>query len=277
MLAVAGCSSAATSATSAPRPSAVTSTPTPSGSPCVTSADNGECGPYDKPDITNTTAETSIGNNVYSPISGATSILTAHDPGDWVIAANMPAGNTGVVSYPSLSVPYGLNDNTKPQPLSDFSSMISSFNENMNANGGTSAWAAYDIFTHPGNSYNDTGPEVMIQTDFAHNGACTFNAVAKFGGANGVPVQTWGLCVLGNELVWKLAPGSAAVGSSATINEPSGSVDILSMLTWMETKGYMARGSGIGAIGYGWEIASTGGVSENFQVNGFSMKATMAS
>jgi hypothetical protein len=68
--------------------------------------------------------------------------------------------------------------------------------------------------------------EVMIQHDFARNGACTTLATAAFGGSDGVPVQKWHLCKYGSELIWKL-----------TRNERSGSVDILSMLTWLVNHG----------------------------------------
>jgi hypothetical protein len=136
--------------------------------------------------------------------------------------------------------------------------MYSSFSENMNATSGTSAWAAYDIWLNNGKN------EVMIQHDFANNGACTAQATTTFGGSGGVPVQTWYLCQFGSELVWKLS------GS----NEQSGSVNILAMLTYLENHGFLPQGSTLGAIGYGWEIASTGGVNERFQVSSYSITAS---
>jgi hypothetical protein len=183
------------------------------------------------------------------------------NPGDWSVTANLPAGNTAVVSYPSLGANYGTSG---PQgtPLSDFKSMYSSFSENMHANSGTSAWAAYDIWL-PSASAN-TSNEVMIQHDFANNGACTAEASATFGGSGGVPVQKWNLCQFGSELVWKLTGG----------NEQSGKVDILAMLNWLVAHGYLPKDSTLSLIGYGWEICSTGGQNENFQVNSFSITAT---
>jgi hypothetical protein len=261
---------AATSSSPSPSPTSTSSSRSPSPG-CTTSAAQGECGPYDSYSlITSTTSSTHVGNNVWNPIPGWAQTLNANSPGDWQVTANMPAGNTAVVSYPSIGANYGLITNA-PAPLTGFASIISSFTENMNATAGTSAWAAYDIWTNPGGSFNNPGSEVMIQTDFAGNGPCTYQAVAQFGGAAGVPVRTWGLCVLGSELIWKLAPAGAAVGSSATVSESSGSVDILAMLTWLEDHGYMAADSGLGAIGYGWEIASTGGVDEDFTVSSFSL------
>ena len=88
----------------------------------------------------------------------------------------------------------------------------------------------------------------MIQHHFAGNGACGTLATASFGGSGGVSVQTWKLCKYGSELIWKL-----------TWSEQSGSVDILSMLTWLVTHRYLPQGTGLWEIGYGWEICSTGG------------------
>ena len=254
-------SSAPASPTPTPKPSSSAPAP-PSGPVCTTSAQQGSCGPYPDSEITGTTSDTSIGNDVWSPINGWSQTLHVTNPSSWYVTATGPAGNTGVVSYPSLGAQYGQTTG-KATPLSDFKSMYSSFNENMNANSGTSAWAAYDIWLGPSSGTQATH-EVMIQHDFANNGACTPEASATFGGSGGVPVQKWNLCQFGSELVWKLTGG----------NEQSGSVDVLGMLNWLVNHGYMENGTGLFSIGYGWEICSTGGQNEKFQVNNFSITAT---
>jgi len=249
-----GCGSAATARHKLQKPSLHAG--------CSVSSAKGSCGPFNHyAPITGTTSATNIGNNVWSPISGWRQTLDAVSPGDWVVTANMPAGNTGVVSYPSLGANYGQTSGDA-EPLSGFSSLYSSFSENMNASSATSAWAAYDIWLGP-SSGSSTSDEVMIQHDFANNGACTAKATATFGGLDGVPVQKWNLCRFGSELVWKLTGG----------NEHSGTVDILAMLNWLVDHGYMAKDTGLFSIGYGWEICSTGGQNENFQVNSFSITA----
>jgi len=247
-------------ATSAPPP------PAESGV-CATSATKGECGPYSDAQIeglgSGNQDKIQVGNNMWATVSGASSTLYASSPADWHVIADMPAGNTSIVSYPSLSVDFHLENssgNWYEQPLTNFKTMTSSFSEDMDATGGTSAWAAYDIWL------NDGANEVMIQHDFADNGACTAVATATFGGSNGVPAQEWHLCKFGSEQVWKLG-----ASDSSKVSEQSGSVDILSMLTWMENHGDLPQGSTIGLLGYGWEIASTGGKSEDFQVKSFSI------
>jgi hypothetical protein len=278
-IAVAGCAQGASLATSSASKPAIATTPTPPNSApstssppaqpgvCRTSAANGECGPYTDPQIegqgSGNQNNLQVGNNMWNPIPGASSTLYASSPADWHVIANMPAGNVAVVSYPSLGVDFHLQNSAGiwyEQPLTNFKSMISSFSENMHATSKTSAWAAYDIWLNGGKN------EVMIQHDFANNGACTTAATATFGGSYGVPVQNWHLCRFGSEQVWKLG-----VSDARKINEQSGSVDILAMLTWMENHGDLPQGSTIGLLGYGWEIASTGGVDEDFQVSSFTL------
>jgi hypothetical protein len=60
----------------------------------------------------------------------------------------MPAGNTAVVSDPSLSADFHVQDssgNWVGHPLTTFAFMVSSFSETINAISSTNAWAAYDI------------------------------------------------------------------------------------------------------------------------------------
>jgi hypothetical protein len=195
--------------------------------------------------------------------SGTTQTLTAAGPGSWSVAADAgPAGYTGVQTYPDTQQIYTTTGNT-PDPLSGFSSVISSFTENMNAAGGTSAEAAYDIWLGQSEATN-YADEVMIWNDQANRGTCggaTVEANANFGGSGGVPEQNWTLCKYGSsELIWYLTSG----------NEQSGSVDVLSMLTWLESHGYLPANSGLNQIDYGFEICSTPGP-ETFTVSQFAI------
>jgi hypothetical protein len=226
---------------------------------CVTSAAQGSCGPYRYPAIVTHGQDPgpTVGQNVWSPIHGWSQTLTATDPGDWYATANMAAGNTSVVSFPNT----GQNIqwvHGAPPPLSSYTSIYSSFSENMNGTSGTNAEAAYDIWL------NNWKYEVMIQHDFsALRPRCgSIEATATFGGAGGVPVQSWKLCQFGTEIIWQLAG-----------NEHSGSVDVLAMLTWLVKHRYLPQRSGLTALSYGFEICSTGGRPETFRVSRFSITA----
>jgi len=227
---------------------------------CVTSAAKGSCGPYLYPAITGSDGtNTTVGQDVWNPISGWSQTLHAGDPGNWYVTANMPAGNTAVVSFPNTGESYGSS------PLSSFSSILSSFAENMNPKTGTSAEAAYDIWL------NDWHNEVMIQHDmFDRGGPCgPVLATVSFGGNGGVAPHDWILCQYGSELIWQVA------GQGNRYGEPSGSVDVLAMLRWLEDHGgYLPKGSSLTAIGYGFEICSTGGADEVFEVSGFSIASS---
>jgi len=258
---LAGCDSSHTAGKSAPGASTASAAARPSTSSagtgntatCVTSNPKGNCGPYRYPAITQSDGQnTFVGQDVWNPIPGWSQTLHAAGPGNWSVTANMPSGNTAVVSFPNTGQQYYYEN-----MLKDFSSIYSSFAEDMHATSGTSAWATYDIWL------NDWKNEVMIQHDFANNGPCPAVATASFGGSGGVPVRNWHLCKYGSELIWKLTGGNAR----------SSSVDILSMLTWLEDHGYLPHGSGLTDISYGFEICSTDGKPETFTLSDFSIKA----
>jgi hypothetical protein len=231
---------------------------------CTTGAAMGSCGPFGYPQITGTTDQgPTVGNDVWNPISGWHQTLHATDPGKWYVTASMPAGNTAVVSMPGSTANYGTVNNTST-PLSDYSSIYSSFTETMNPTRGTSAEAAYDIWLGRGTSDNWSN-EVMIQHDIVNRGTCPVAATAVFGGSGGVPVQKWNLCKYGSELIWQLPT-----------REQSGKVDILSMLKWLENHGDLPQGSGLWQIDYGFELCSTGGVNETFQVSSYSLSPTLS-
>jgi hypothetical protein len=231
-----------------------------SGPVCVTSAAKGSCGPYLDPTITGSDgSNTTVGQDVWNPIAGWSQTLYATSPGSWYVTANMPAGNTAVVSFPNTGETYD------SPLLSSFSSIYSSFSEDMNATAGTSAEAAYDIWL------NNWKNEVMIQHDMVNRGGpCgPVLATATFGGHGGVPVQSWNLCQYGSELIWQVP------GSGSRYGEQSSSVDILAMLDWLVNNGgYLPHGSSLTAIGYGFEICSTGAADENFRVTSFSITSS---
>jgi hypothetical protein len=278
-----GCASYATPVQWAGQ-AAVTTSPSPSPSPdpsptspgtgtaCVTSAYQGSCGPYTGPEVTGIGGIVTVGNDVWT--NSGTQTLTANGPADWSVTANQPAGNTSVRAYPNTgtTVPWIAGTSANPA-LSTWSSMTSTFAEDFQAhtNGGTIGEAAYDIWL------NNWANEVMIQTDFAGDtarprcdGIGAVITTQTFGGTGGVPAQTWDLCQFGSELIWQLPTGT---------NLAAGSVDILGMLTWLETHGsgsYLPAGSTLTAVGFGFEICSTGGQDETFPLTGFTLTAVAA-
>ena len=292
IVAVAGCSATHSSASSPAGPS-VTDTSAPgstasastSASPlaatCTTSTAKGECGPYRFPQtqggppqgIAGTTGAITVGNNVWSEPSGNWSqTLNVASPASWNVVANFPAGETSVRSFPNTGQTQDWINGTKlPAALSTWSSMVSSYSVSLNAYSGTVGEAAYDLWL---DNWND---EVMIQTDFAGDSLrprCDVNGdvitTQTFGGTNGVPVWRWNLCQFGHELIWQPPTGT---------NYSSGKVDVMAMLTWLEKNGggkYLPAKPTLTALSFGFEICSTGGRNQTFQVNNFSFIATPA-
>jgi hypothetical protein len=199
---------------------------------------------------------------MWSPIAGQRQAVRANDPGDWMVSSLVPRNPTGsVTTFPNTGAPFD------EQRLSSFSTMIGSVSQTMPHTAGTSAWAMYD------NWFDDWRYEVMIQHDFVGNGPCDYVEVEQFGGSDGVPRRTWGLCSWGNVFAWKLAPGNATVGSNATVNESTISVDIKAMTEWLVDKGYMNHDPTVTNISYGWEISSTNDVWQDFRVSHYALSA----
>jgi hypothetical protein len=250
-----------------PNSTSASQAPNISGAPCVTHAAKGSCGPYSYAAIAGSGgSSTYVLNDMWAANKGTTQTLGVWNPGRWSAVANAgPAGYTGVQTYPDVQQIYTRDDNS-PDPLSGFGSIRSSFTENMHATRATSAEAAYDIWLGQGSSTN-YADEVMVWNDTAHRGTCggaVVKAHASFGGSHGVSRRNWTLCQWdGKELIWYLAKG----------NERSGTVNLLAMLTWLETHGYLPAGSGLNQIDYGFEICSTHGP-ETFTVSRFTISST---
>lgn len=235
---------------------------------------SGNCGPYNTYDVTgatggNVNVQQDFWNQANAP-SGSTQTLYAISPEYWYADANFPAGNTAVETYPDSDAIY-----TAASPLvTSYSYLYSGYAGNMNANTNTSAEAAYDILLNGGAANS----EVMIWTDRSNRSlsGCTSKATnISFGGTNGVPVEKWDLCRYGStEMVWSLDQASLGSGTPTVYGVPAGSVDIYAMLMWLEKYGYLASSTYLTQIEYGFEIASTGGHSEEFQVTGFTISAS---
>jgi hypothetical protein len=198
---------------------------------------------------------------MWNPISGATQTLTANSPGDWSVVANMPSGNTAVVSYPDTQQLYTTEQNT-PKPLSGFKSITSNYAETGPTGGGVDWEAAYDIWAGTGSS--NYAQEIMIWVD--NHGQVPAGSVVASATIDGVSYKIWSTGKQG------------AVGDIVSMvldsNQASGSVNILDDLNWLISNGYMAAGSGLNQIDFGPEICSTGGVPRTFSVTQYGITSS---
>jgi hypothetical protein len=271
------------------------------GQVCVTSAPGGICGPYYYPFVTGSDGSNiNIQNGFWNQTAASNAFpaetvaqmqtMYATDPGNWYVIDNFPAGETEIWTYPNSDALY----TSAPPHVSSFSYLYSSFGDDMNVNPNTDAEAAYDIWL---NGYSN---EVMIWNDISNRGGSsyyggctsTLSAQVVFGGSNGIPKHLWNLAKCGSELVWQLDQSaltlcsatdhqrdgrgfpndeSVNVGTGNVYGITRGSVDVLAMLTWLMNNGYMPTDSTLTQLEYGFEIASTGGVNEKFQVTRWSV------
>jgi hypothetical protein len=209
---------------------------------------------------------------VFGPASKSYSqTLHVANPGHWDVVANYPVG-TSVRAYPNTGQTQNwISGTSLPAALSSWSSIFSTYSVTLPTHSGTVGEAAYDLWL------DDWHNEVMIQTDFVGDSLRPRCDVLKdvvatqtFGGTNGVPVRSWNLCQFGSEIIWQPPTGK---------NYSSGKVNVMAMLTWLETHGhgkYLPAKPTLTALSFGFEICSTAGQNQTFELNSFHFTAKAA-
>jgi len=180
-------------------------------------------------------------NNIWGSGAGPQTIW-ANSYRNWGVWANHP--NTGgVKSYPNAALPVN-------RTLSSLSSVRSSFNVTVPGSGAYTT--AYDIWAG-NNAY-----EIMLWMNKT-------GAVGPLGTAQGnltLGGHSW--------TVYKGSNGANAVFSFVrTSNTSSGSVDILSLMKWIQGQGWYGNVT-LGNVQFGYEITSSSG-GLNFATNSYSV------
>lgn len=172
----------------------------------------------------------------------------------WQVTSTQRAGNTEVLTYPSVQVNYNSTDG---YPVSRFTTMTSSYSETMHAVGGTDAEAAYDIWI------NGLNKEVMVWVD-DHGQAPSGSKVAttSFSGA------TWDLYVTSDKSYMAFVRRG---------NATSGTVDLHAALAYLEGRGDLSGSDVLWQVNFGWEICSTAGAPETFSMNNYSLTSSPSS
>jgi hypothetical protein len=241
---------------------------------CSTSSASGICGPYGDTEVTdNAGGNSNVQNDVWNPQTGWAQTLYTVSEGRWWVTANMPAGYTGVISYPDTDILFSNWTGGANPTIDSFSYIYSSWVDTTPDNSSTILDNGYDMW------FNNYGAEVMIQTRIENRPACTqyltvLATNVSFGGTNGVPTNSWNLCRnggAGSELIWQWVPPQT---TSTDFGVDSGTVDIYNMLKYLENNSYLPSSSTITAIQWGFEIGSTGSTNENFYMDGFSLTAS---
>lgn len=222
-------------------------------------------------------ANTYVANNCWADPS-CSQTLNANDGTDWQVTAKEPAGNGSVMTGPELQqqtndwcasekewasqIQNGCSDMGNV-PISALSSWTSSYTESLPHNSQTIAEGAYDIWTNYPN-------DVMVWNDVVNRcssgafGSTTLATGVTIGG-NTYDVYRYG--GVGAEIIFVLE-GSGGAGTCAQVS--SGSVDILGVLNWLQTNGYISNIT-VSLVDYTFEVCSTGGQPENFALSSYSM------
>jgi hypothetical protein len=162
---------------------------------------------------------------------------------DWQVTSTQRANNTEVLTYPSVQKNY------PNRALSSFTSMTSTYSENMNSTGGTDAEAAYDIWV------NDLNKEVMFWVDnHGQTPAGKKVATVTFGG-----------------LTWNLWEESGYYAFVLDHDATSGTVDLLAGIKYLISRGDLSASDKLWQVNFGWEICSTAGVAQTFTMSNFTL------
>jgi hypothetical protein len=158
----------------------------------------------------------------------------------WGAAASMAAGNTAVLTYPDIAKVFN-----NPR-VSSFGLIRNAFTESMPKVNGLSAEAADDVWL------NNYKIEMMIWVD---------NTGRSLAGSTELGQTT----IFGQQFtIYRY--GSSEYIFDLNHNEQSGKTHVLSSIEWLMNHGYVPRSATLTQVQFGWEIASTGGRSADFQM-----------
>lgn len=151
-----------------------------------------------------------------------------------------------MLTYPSVQRNY------PNRALSSFTSMTSSYAENMNATAGTDAEAAYDIWI------NDLNKEVMFWVDnHGQTPAGSKVATVTLGG-----------------LTWNYYKTSGYYAFVLDHNATTGTVDLMAGIKYLISRGDLSASDKLWQVNFGFEICSTAGVAQTFTVNNFTLASS---
>ena len=188
-------------------------------------------------------------NNVWGASTGTGQTIQANSPSNWKTFTTFPETG-GVKSYPNASL--DLNGKT----ISTLGSCTSSFNVTVPATG--SYETAYDLWVPS---------EIMIWMN--KNGLV--GPIASSWNDDGTPVISAANVTVGGA-TWDVYHGGSNVVSFVRQgNVSSGTVDILALLNWTASQGWISNTTNLGKFQFGFEITSAPGgltfVNNSYAIN----------
>ena len=230
---------------------------------CVTSSDTGQC-PSSGAYAASSSITESNGYNTYVDngvsggygVSPTTQTLTATSGSSWSVSADFGT-STHQLAYPITLQDYN------SETVSSFTNIVGTVNDTIPSNSGTGVEAGFLVYLNSwGNSFEI---QHYVENESTCNGTTPVKTSVSFGGSYGVPTNSWDLCYNGSIYYWQI------VGSGSSWGFTSGSVEIISMIEYLETNGYLPTGSKMSDIRYGFMIYTTGSTQETFSVNSYTL------
>ena len=241
---------------------------------------------------------TQVANNFNSPIAGETQSIGADSASNWEVTNNTPTNpGGGITGYPSNGTW------AYTGVLDDYTSLTSTYNLTMpiagvgGTNANSVAWATSDDWlSAPAEHDGAFTYEVQVHVDTSDSTgghSCGANVVASNVSIGG---SSWLVCSYQHHNSDGTCPGTPAscgemvfvlggtYANRVQLTSTSGSVDLKAIFQWLENNNvpsgfsgaghpYMQVGSALSALSRGWEIVSTGGATQTFTMNGFTVNA----
>lgn len=202
-------------------------------------------------------------NNPSMPPNAYTLYANSHS--DWEEVANQakcPTTSCAVEAYASAQ--YNFQNEAGAQEIADITKMSSYFNQTMPTGNlytnGFDSEAAYDIWL---DNYN---LEVMVWVD--DQGQTPGGQIIGTANLFGQDFIVYHSGALDN-------PNSGTYSFVLAENESSGYVDILDVLQWLTANTYIPTSDYMTQFNFGWEIASTGGQTDTFRLNGLTLDSNL--
>jgi len=182
-------------------------------------------------------------NNEWNSTHGPQTIW-ANSFSNWGVESDQTG--TAVETYPCVQ------ENFSNPLITSLSTLTNTFTESMPDVSSLDAEAADDVWL------NNYGIEVMIWVD--NHGQTPIGNIIGHVTISGQSFTVW----FGGGVTYSFVLNG---------DETSGSTHILTALKWLETHKYVATSATLTQVDFGWEIASTGGSSQDFAMTSYSLKS----
>jgi hypothetical protein len=180
-------------------------------------------------------------NNMWNSSAGPQTIW-GNSYNSWGVVSDQTG--TAVETYPCVQ------QNFSNPLITSLKTLTNTFTESMPAVTGLDAEAADDVWL------NNYGIEVMIWVD--NHGQTPIGSIIGHVTMSGQSFAVW-------------FGGGVTYSFVLSGDETSGSTHILTALKWLQTHKYVATSATLTQVDFGWEIASTGGSSQDFAMTKYSL------